>query len=141
VPADVAAHPLAPKVTLLPHAVKLGPLAFTITRKRAEDAILLGALVAGITKLTYTWKEVALAGELTTLLILSVAYVTFRVRPLETPASPSRSPIPLGVATLRERPSRRNSQHGLPAPPKEDDGPVGIGSRGCIWGTEEREYR
>jgi hypothetical protein len=62
VPADVAAHPLAPKVTLLPHAVKLGPLAFTITRKRAEDAILLGALVAGITKLTYTWKEVALAG-------------------------------------------------------------------------------
>ncbi|BEI97182.1 hypothetical protein CcaverHIS631_0207710 [Cutaneotrichosporon cavernicola] len=141
IPADVAAHPLSPRHTLLPHTFKAGPLAFTLTRKRAEDAILLGAVVAGITKLTYTWKEVALAGELTTLLVLSVAYVALRVRPVETPASPSRSSLPLGVANLRERSSRRNSQAFPTAQPKEDDGPVGIGSRGCIWGTEEREYR
>lgn len=62
IPADVAAHPLAARVTLLPYKVRLGPIAFNLTRKRAEDAILLGALVAGIVKLTYTWNEVALAG-------------------------------------------------------------------------------
>ncbi|KLT40066.1 hypothetical protein CC85DRAFT_287856 [Cutaneotrichosporon oleaginosum] len=141
VPTDVAAHPLAPRITLLPHTVRLGPLRVTLTRKRAEDAILLGAVVAGIVKLTYTWKEVAVAGELTTLLIISVAYVALRVRTIDAPSSPGRSPVPLGVANLRERSSRRNSQHGLPSLLKEDDGPVGIGSRGCIWGTEEREYR
>ncbi|GMK54111.1 hypothetical protein CspeluHIS016_0106970 [Cutaneotrichosporon spelunceum] len=141
VPADVAAHPLSPRRTLLPHTFKAGPLAFTLTRKRAEDAILLGALVAGIVKLTYTWKEVALSGELTTLLVLSVAYVALRVRPVDTPASPSRSSVPLGVANLRERPSRRNSQASPITAPKDDDGPVRVGSRGCIWGTEQREYR
>lgn len=61
-PADAAAHPLPARLALLPHKVTLGPLRFNLTRKRAEDAILLGALVAGIVKLTYKWNEVALAG-------------------------------------------------------------------------------
>lgn len=91
--------------------------------------------------------------ELTTLLIISVAYVALRARSPypSAPSSPTsassnagrRSPVGVGLTNLRERPGRRGSHHAAQVVPAklEDDGQAGIGSRGCIWGTEEREYR
>jgi len=62
----------------------------------------------------------------------------------------------LNSGYLRDRSARTSNSHGpTPSPVGRDDGrskgftvpgieeegSSGIGSRGCIWGTEEREYR
>jgi hypothetical protein len=62
IPPDVAAHPLTARFTLLPLRLGVGRTAFLLTRKRAEDLLLLGALVVGIVQLGYGWNEWALAG-------------------------------------------------------------------------------
>ncbi|KAL1411019.1 dolichol kinase [Vanrija albida] len=153
-----ANHPLPARVTLLPHTLTVAGKSITLNRKRCEDVLLLGAVVFGIVQLSYGWNEWAVSGEITTLLVLSIAYVYFRVRPAPTPSSPGnrpRTPLPpLAPNGVRASGARRSS-HAQPAasaatvaagaraptPVLEDDVPTTIGRNGCIWGTEEREYR
>jgi len=61
-PPDVASHPLPAKITLLPVTLNLGFFSFTLTRKRCEDLLLLGAVVVSIVQLGNTWNEWALVG-------------------------------------------------------------------------------
>lgn len=135
IPPDVAAHPLAAKLTLLPRTVGFGPLQLTVNRKRCEDALLLAALAVAIAKLGYGWNEWALAAELSTLFAISIVYVRVRVRP-----GPVTATIPRPKSPSMSHVRGKRSIHAVAAPP-EDDVPAGIGSVGCIWGTEEREYR
>jgi hypothetical protein len=53
---------LPAKTTLLPYTLPLGPLAFTLTRKRCEDLLLLGAVIVGVVRLGSGWNEWALVG-------------------------------------------------------------------------------
>ncbi|WWC89718.1 uncharacterized protein L201_004643 [Kwoniella dendrophila CBS 6074] len=142
-----------------------------ITRRRCEDAILLSAVILGVWKLGYQWGEKALAGEISLLVGLSILYTSLRFRPIRNklpspqpslngrPHSPQFIPSSLAPTSMRERMSRNlvsNSNSGISPlfPGKDDlrtkggsgtaydeDGQLGIGSRGCLWGTEPREYR
>lgn len=62
VPTDVAQHPLPARITLLPRTIGVGPLQYTVTRRRCETGLLLSAVVVGIVRLAYTWNERAVAG-------------------------------------------------------------------------------
>ncbi|WWC69143.1 uncharacterized protein I206_103079 [Kwoniella pini CBS 10737] len=141
-------------------------LRVNITRRRCEDAILLAAVILGVWKLGYEWGEKALAGEISLLVGLSILYTTLRFRPIRQklpspqpstngrPHSPQFVPTSLNPNNVRER-IGRNSNAGpnstLPAlsPGRDDrrastidqDSQNGIGARGCLWGTEPREYR
>jgi hypothetical protein len=98
--------------------------------------------------------------EMSLLVFFAVLYSKFRLHVIRPSISPLgsgervSSPIPLsGVVNMRERSARVSTSHGvsgnLGAGTKadqrrsgsEDEGPSGVGSIGCIWGTEERDYR
>lgn len=69
--------------------------------------------------------------ELSTLLVISIAYVRYRSRP--GLVRPPRSPTP----QTKER-GRRSSHPSVAPKPIDDESGECVG---CIWGTEEREYR
>jgi hypothetical protein len=79
--------------------------------------------------------------ELSTLVILSLAYMTLRERHIVPPGPSSPNPQQRRSPTipwLRPKRTRSLSPRSVDA---ADDLSRGIGGRGCIWGTEEREYR
>ncbi|KAK8869508.1 hypothetical protein IAR55_000073 [Kwoniella newhampshirensis] len=142
-------------------------LSFKLTRKRCENTILLGSVIWGIYKLGVQWEEKALAGEIGLLVGLSIIYTAVRFRPVRPrptspfpssitrSQSPSFPPTSIGTNHVRERVARGLVTHtssgitgSFPNPREElrrtvsdDEQHVGIGERGCVWGTEEREYR
>ncbi|WWD01023.1 hypothetical protein V866_007961 [Kwoniella sp. B9012] len=142
-------------------------LRLRITRKRCENAILLSAVILGIWKLGCDWGEKALAGEISLLVGLSIIYTCVRFRPTRLklpspqpstngrPQSPQLQPHSLLSANVRERISRGSTGNSAPGMSPllvgkddrsrsgymDEDGQIGIGGRGCLWGTEPREYR
>ncbi|WWD16230.1 hypothetical protein CI109_100656 [Kwoniella shandongensis] len=143
-------------------------LSFRLTRKRCENAILLGAVVVGIWRLGVQWEEKALAGELSLLVGLSIVYTALRFHPIRPrltspfpsssiarPQSPSLPPSSVGTNHVRERVARGSVTHPasgvsgsystgreeLRRMLSDEIEQFGIGERGCVWGTEEREYR
>ncbi|KAK6903305.1 dolichol kinase [Kwoniella mangroviensis CBS 8886] len=142
-------------------------LRLRITRKRCENAILLSAVILGIWKLGCNWGEKALAGEISFLVGLSIIYTCVRFRPTRLklpspqpstngrPQSPQLQPHSSLSANVRERMSRSSTGNSAPGMSPllvgkddrsrsgymDEDGQIGMGGRGCLWGTEPREYR
>nr|XP_018263518.1 dolichol kinase [Kwoniella dejecticola CBS 10117]OBR85676.1 dolichol kinase [Kwoniella dejecticola CBS 10117] len=137
-----------------------------VTRRRCEDAILLSAVILGVWKLGHEWGEKALAGEISLLVGLSILYTFLRFRPIRQklpspqpsvngrPHSPQFAPSSPAPGSVRERVGRNPVVHPGSNPPAflagrddrrpfttDEDGQIGIGGRGCLWGTEPREYR
>ncbi|KAK4686360.1 hypothetical protein P7C73_g3762, partial [Tremellales sp. Uapishka_1] len=140
-----------------------------VTRKRCEDGLLLSGVLWGIVILVKKWDERALAGEMSLLVLLSIFYTYVRYRSTtlphpDTPTPPSSSPRPhsppmihgnMWLNHVRERSARGSGNHGLSGIMTRNaelayratiaggshNGVSGIGARGCIWGTEERDYR
>lgn len=138
-----------------------------MTRRRCENALVLGAVLWGIWVLVVKWDEKAVAGEIGLLVGLTLLYTALRFQPtpqrlLSQPPPTNRptspvvaSPSSFSSSYARER-IRRSSMSNVngslsPSFPKDDlrgrafspdeDGRMGIGERASIWGTEEREYR
>lgn len=102
-----------------------------------------------------------LTTELLTLLIISVVYVTLRVRTIprgEVELARPKSPV-IGTGA-RDKANRRSGQFASAmssvslhsrgdsrsstmsvASTLDGENPASVGSRGCVFGTEEREYR
>ncbi|WVQ78617.1 hypothetical protein IAT38_000703 [Cryptococcus sp. DSM 104549] len=175
-------QPAPRSLTLLPFTIGSQPsndlarnrgtfqLSITVTRRRCENAIVLGGVVWGIWTLGARWDEKALAGEISLLVGMTILYSAIRFHPtpqrllpppqssVVRPHSPSLAPSNWGSAQVRERVGRASTSNGLEVPsspslqPKDDprskgasgvdeEGLLGFGGRGAIWGTEEREYR
>ncbi|OXH39913.1 dolichol kinase [Cryptococcus neoformans] len=174
----------APPFTLLPFRIRFpclsAPISFgwtaqrriwnlpiKMTRRRCENALVLGAVLWGIWVLVVKWDEKAVAGEIGLLVGLTLLYTALRFQPtpqrlLSQPPPTNRptspvvaSPSSFSSSYARER-IRRSSMSNVngslsPSFPKDDlrgrafspdeDGRMGIGERASIWGTEEREYR
>jgi len=105
--------------------------------------------------------------EISLLVGLSILYTSLRFRPLPRPTSLTLRPSSPGASIahvngapsslLRERTPKAPASHSnsalhlpstgsmtkekIAAAAVEEVGEVGIGGRGCVWGTEEREYR
>ncbi|WVR05441.1 hypothetical protein IAU60_002457 [Kwoniella sp. DSM 27419] len=182
---DALHHPVPAAYTLLPRQFGISiPLSLDrkgkgrainvtlqLTRKRCEDAILLGAVSWGVIKLGTKWGEKALAGEISLLMGLSVLYVALRFHPARQripsphpshtgrPGSPQSASFGVNQI-MRERQARGSFSQApngamLPVHPSgredgrlrlspqaiDENGQAGIGGRGCLWGTEPREYR
>lgn len=142
---------------------------FSITRRNCEDGLLLLAVGYGVYKLVGAWDERALAGEISLLVGLSIIYKTVRPStnasrantqpgtPIPRPHSPASASFQYAHTHVRERSGRSSMNHGnlshlvnglregftkQPLPPAiDEDRAVLLEPRGCIWGTEEREYR
>ncbi|OCF32033.1 dolichol kinase [Kwoniella heveanensis BCC8398] len=187
---DLTSHPVPAAFTLLPTTLgwriplsadrkgkdreRVIGLTLKLTRKRCENALLLGAVIWGVHKLGAQWREKALAGEISLLVGLSILYTTFRYHPIRQrlpspvpssngrPHSPQFAP-PISGSHVRDRLGRQsaNAAHLSGSSPAlasvkddpryrvgggsalyhEEDGQTGLGARGCLWGTEAREYR
>lgn len=143
-----------------------------MSRRCAEELLLLSGSIYAIWILRSEWKEHAVAGEIGLLVGLAVLYRFLRVRPAHThrtshsfgsgmAANGTRSPSPVpGMPSslhnghIRDRSGKsamgqflhakeeiRHRPPLLPSPPSEEEGIGAVGSRGCVWGTEDREYR
>ncbi|ORY22576.1 hypothetical protein BCR39DRAFT_551328 [Naematelia encephala] len=143
----------------------------SLTRRRCETLLLLGGVGWGAWTLGHNWQEHALAGEISLLLGLSILYTALRCKPLHSrstspppqrPVSPGFPTVQLGSVRMRERSARQSNSHGASGFLASQNGALrdegrgrfetigaeatgedatSPGSRGCIWGTEEREYR
>lgn len=146
-------------------------LGFDVTRRRCENGLILGAVILGIRKLAVDWGEIALAVEISLLAGLSVLYLSLRERPSPPRATSPLPPIirPHSPALshanhlqahgphLRDRTARLSASYGHSGQMspslsggRDDrrfsgqqaaDESTAIGARGCVWGTEPREYR
>ncbi|WVO14642.1 hypothetical protein L204_102279 [Cryptococcus depauperatus] len=142
-------------------------LGVNVTRRKCENALVLLGVALSIKVLGRQWREKALAAEIGLLSGLTILFASFRTQQSSYRCfantgrlhpSPAIYPFHSSTKTpnLKERTSYMMDRGSTPVLRKEDpkragttgpelvtgeDDRLDIGGRGCIWGTEEREYR